>query len=73
MAAYLDTCIVSGLVKGDLQPAQETALLRILEARKRGDLQLVTSETTKTEIDQIPEQHRRLHEARQKPVAPVDS
>ena len=62
MAAYLDTCIVSGLVRGDLPAAEQAALIRLLEARKRGDVHLVTSEITKGEIGQIPEQHRRLHE-----------
>jgi hypothetical protein len=62
VAAYLDTCIVSGLAKGDLTKSELDALVRILEARKRNRVNLVTSEVTKGEIAQIPEQHRRVHQ-----------
>lgn len=59
---YLDTCIVSGLAKGDLAPDEAKALQRILEARKRGAVVVVTSQVTKGEISAIPEIHRASHE-----------
>jgi hypothetical protein len=62
VAAYLDTCIVSGLAKGDLSDVELDALVKILEARKRNRIDLVTSEVTKREIAQIPDKHRRLHQ-----------
>jgi len=61
--AYLDTCIVSGLVKGDLNKADEAALVCILQAGKAGVLELVTSDVTATELSQIPAEHRLPHEA----------
>ena len=59
--AYLDTCIVSGLAKGDLAAAEESALLRILQARKSGSVDLLTSEIALTEISRIPTEHRSRH------------
>jgi len=59
--AYLDTCIVSGLAKGDLSLAEEAALLRILQARKAGSVELFTSEVTREEISKIPAEHRTIH------------
>ena len=59
--AYLDTCIVSGLAKDDLAPADASALLRILEARKAGRVELVTSDVAKAEITRIPEVDRKRH------------
>ena len=61
--AYLDTCIVSGLAKGDLGSETQAALLRILEARKVGRVELVTSEVTRSELAAIPEVHRGSHSA----------
>ncbi|MBW1682874.1 MAG: hypothetical protein JRJ83_15870 [Deltaproteobacteria bacterium] len=62
LTAYLDTCIVSGLAKEDLDPAQLVALLKILEERKHGRVLLVTSPVAKEEIDRIPEEYRTKHE-----------
>lgn len=59
--AYLDTCIVSGLAKDDLVPADASALLRILEARKAGRVELVTSDVANAEIKRIPEAYRTRH------------
>jgi len=69
---YLDTCIVSGLVKNDLGAEQESALRRILEARDRGVIEIVTSEVTKAEIDRIHPQHRApsTHLAQHKKMLP---
>lgn len=58
---YLDTCIVSGLVKSDLRADEEMALRRILKARDLGAIEIVTSEVTKAELNRIPSQHRARH------------
>ena len=61
-SAYLDTCVVSGIAKGDLASETEAAVLEILRIYKDGKLGLVTSETTATEIHKIPAQYRAKHE-----------
>ena len=60
--AYLDTCIISGLAKQDIALAEQTALLKILEAQKSGKVALVTSDMARREIDNIPQQHRIKHQ-----------
>ena len=60
--AYLDTSVVSGLAKGDLNEADAKALLHLLKAGKQGDINLVTSTVTKDEIANVPEMHRSSHE-----------
>lgn len=60
--AYLDTCIVSGLAKGDLSEQDTVALLRILQSRKKGMVDLVTSEVTSAELSAIPPEFRMKHE-----------
>lgn len=59
--AYLDTCIVSGLAKGDLTAENEAALLQILQARKNGSVELFTSEVARDEISKIPIEYRTIH------------
>jgi hypothetical protein len=62
MLAYLDTCIVSGIAKGDLALEQD-AVLALLRLSKAGRLDLVTSEVTRTEIEGVPRPARDRHEA----------
>ena len=62
LTAYLDTCIVSGLAREDLNHDQLAALLQILEERKSGRVSLVSSLVAKEEIDRIPEEYRFKHE-----------
>lgn len=62
LSAYLDTCIVSGLAKGDLAQADIEALLKVLQRYKNGAVSLVTSRVTKEEIDCIPKEYRLPHE-----------
>lgn len=59
--AYLDTCIVTGLAKGDLAPDSVAALLHILQARKTGSVELFTSKVALEEISRIPLEHRTQH------------
>jgi len=61
--AYLDTCIVSGLAKGDLDAPEASALLRILQARTAGRVELWTSDVVNAEITRIPAHHRTPHAA----------
>jgi hypothetical protein len=62
LIAYLDTCIVSGLAKGDLAQPNLEALLKVLQKHKKRALSLVTSQVTKEEIDRIPKEYRLQHE-----------
>jgi hypothetical protein len=62
LRAYLDTCVVSGLAKGDLSPVDAAALLQILQARKAGAVDHVTSEVTAHELAAIPPDFRMKHE-----------
>jgi hypothetical protein len=61
LVAYLDTCVVSGLAKGDLLAPDVDALLQILRDGKNGALRVVTSEVTASEIAGIPEEFRLKH------------
>lgn len=69
--AYLDTCIVSGLAKGDIAEAEVSALLRILDARTAGRVELLTSAVVNAEISRIPAPHRTAHAAIYKLLADV--
>ena len=59
--AYLDTCIVSGLAKADLASADADALLRILEARKAGTVEVFASQVMWRELARIPDEYRIKH------------
>src|ERR1700693_2025590 len=69
--AYLDTCIVSGLAKCDIAEAEVSALLRILDARTAGRVELLTSAVVNAEISRIPAPHRTAHAAIYKLLADV--
>lgn len=58
---YIDTCIVSGLAKGDVLPNEEKALTTLLEAHKKGKIVWMTSDVVKDEIGRIPQEHRPPH------------
>ena len=59
--AYLDTCAVSGLVKGELSSADSQAFVTIADAVRRSDVTLWASTVMKREIDQIPDPFRQKH------------
>ena len=63
IAVYLDTCIVSGLAKGDLAPPDVRALEWILQQHKQRHLRLATSAVTKFELAKIPARFRIAHSA----------
>lgn len=52
--AYLDTCIISGIVKEDLTPEQRVAVEELLRLHKQRVIQLVTSDMSKVEIETVP-------------------
>jgi hypothetical protein len=61
LKVYLDTCIVSGLARQDLPPAEQEAVTALLQLYKAGRVDLVTSEVAKQEIDRVPERFRARH------------
>jgi hypothetical protein len=58
---YLDTCVISGIVKQDLKAEDLIAITKILEEHKSKKLQLLTSEITKEELERIPAAFQTLH------------
>ena len=59
--AYLDTCVISALAKGELSPADSAGFVAISRAVDRSDLTLCASTVAKREIDQIPQAFRQTH------------
>ncbi len=59
--AYLDTCIISGIAKGDASQEDLGALEKILAKDKENVFELVTSSVVKQEIAAIPEAYREPH------------
>ncbi len=57
MKAYLDSNIVSSIVKDDIA-SQSLAISRLLEAGEDGKVELVTSELTLEELKKVPPQYR---------------
>jgi hypothetical protein len=58
--AYLDNVVVSGLVRGDLQPpGEQEAPEQLLALHERGEIALTTSHVTKEELSALPESLRR--------------
>lgn len=61
ITVYLDTCIVSGIAKMDLSDEELVSLGKILDRHKKGEIEMVTSPLTKSEIDQVPDKFRLKH------------
>jgi hypothetical protein len=61
--AYLDNCLVGGLVQDDLDSAESDALYALIELSKEGRIDLVTSSVTRQEIELVPLEHRAPHRA----------
>jgi predicted nucleic acid-binding protein len=59
--AYLDTCVVSALAKGDAPGQEVAALQELLSAFQAGRVELTTSPLTLQELSRIPEKHRSPH------------
>jgi hypothetical protein len=62
LTVYLDTCIISGIARMDLTDEEIDALLNILEESKKGNLNIITSKISKSELDVIPIAYRKQHE-----------
>jgi hypothetical protein len=62
LSVYLDTCIISGIAKMDLGDENIDALLSIFEQSKKGNLNILTSIITESELNAIPIQYRKQHE-----------
>ena len=60
--AYLDTCLISGIARNDLQPREQDALRELLGLYERGTLRLLTTSVAHDEISRIPEEYRAPHE-----------
>ena len=61
LSIYLDTNIVSGLAKADLDNKTMKLALEIVQRAKKGEVKLLTSELTEDEISQVPEEVRYHH------------
>jgi hypothetical protein len=59
---YLDTNLVSGLVKEDLGTTELEAFRDVLRLRKRGHIDFRTSSVTAEELNRIPPEVRNRHE-----------
>jgi predicted nucleic acid-binding protein len=59
---YLDTNLLSGLVKEDVGVAELAGLRDLLRRRKAGEIELVTSDVADQELARIPEEFRSRHE-----------
>lgn len=61
MKVYLNTCIISGLAKEDIDLSELEALSRILELQSNQTIEIVTSSVAKEELEKIPENFKRRH------------
>jgi hypothetical protein len=62
VAAYVDTCVISGYVKNELGDSERSAFERIMTAYKVNSIALIRSEIVEQEIAAIPGQYRTLHD-----------
>lgn len=58
---YFDTCVISGLAKGDLPDEEQSAVTELVNRIDSSDLTAFTSTEAKGEIEQIPEEYRDPH------------
>lgn len=63
LGAYLDTCVISGYVKNELQAAEKSAFETIISAYGNQKIDLVRSDVVDQEIAAIPERYRTPHQA----------
>jgi hypothetical protein len=62
-AVYLDTCVVSGLAKNDIDESESESMVAMLSADDNESLLFVTSSVVLDELNQIPKEHRTPHKA----------
>ena len=58
---YIDTCIVSGLAKSDLKPAEQIASERLACFAQESRVSLVSSHIAREELEKVPSQYRDPH------------
>ena len=58
---YLDTCLISAIVKSDIKEIEKMALLEIRQNYIAGKIELFTSEHVEEELNKIPSQYRQSH------------
>ena len=61
MKVYLDTCVISALVKEDIHDQEFDALKNILVLHGENKISLVTSEIAREELDKIPDEYKSKH------------
>lgn len=59
--AYLDTCVVSAVVKSELSMLEQSALASICRAHEKGEVVLSCSPVVEEEISKIPLSYRTAH------------
>lgn len=59
--AYLDTCLVSALVKQDIGAAELEALERLIEMNRQGEVSLACSSVVEDELAKLPEHIAERH------------
>ena len=61
-AAYLDTCVISGYVKNELEAHERVAFEKIMDAYLNSKIDLLRSDVVEQEIAAIPEHYRTPHQ-----------
>ena len=61
LRAYVDTCVVSSLARGDTPAKEVEAVKALMRAFNDGKVDLTTSPLTLEELSKIPDQYRALH------------
>ena len=61
MAAYLDTCVISGYVKNELKANEQVAMEKVMAAYTSGKIDLLRSAIVEQEIAAIPDRYRTPH------------
>jgi hypothetical protein len=59
--AYLDTCIISALVKNDVDAVEQRALDDLIARYDRGEATFICSEVVDSELAKIPENYKGPH------------
>ncbi len=61
LKGYLDTCLISAIVKSDLKEAEQLALINIHEKYIAREIELFASEHVEEELNKIPLNYRQQH------------
>ena len=62
VAAYLDTCVISGYVKNELKANEQGAFEEVMSAYTSGRIDLLRSAVVEQEIAAIPDRYRASHQ-----------